>query len=371
MKIVFLSVFYPFRGGISQFSTALVKKLKLRNKVLLINFKRQYPGFLFPGKTQFVEKGDPVEKLDSLRILDSINPFSYIRTVRLINQSQSDILLVNYWMTFFGISKGFIAKRAKTRLKVAILHNLVPHERKFYDTIVNRYFVRQFDGFVVMSEQVKDDLLHLKPDAKWIKLQHPTYNHFGEKLEREKACKELGISSTSKNILFFGLIRNYKGLDILLQAFALLDENYHLLIAGESYEDFSKYEEIIRSEQLDNRILKEIRYIKDQEVATFFSASDLCVLPYKTATQSGIIAVANQFEIPVVATKVGGLNESVKHQVDGELIEPNNAKALHQAMISIFEGDKITKYKEQIRLKKKTLDWDSFARQTEEFIQKL
>ncbi|MFN5416228.1 MAG: glycosyltransferase [Flavobacteriia bacterium] len=369
MKIVFLSVFYPFRGGISQFSSALLKTFKQKNYELVpLNFKRQYPNFLFPGKTQFVEKNDVVEKIETNQIIDSINPLSYVKAKDFVNNQKADVLLVNYWMTFFGICQGFIAKKSKVEKKIAILHNLIPHEQKFYDKFVNRYFLRQFDSFVVMSDKVKADLLTMKPTAKYIQLEHPNYNHFGDKLDQNQARMQLNLPQDKKVLLFFGLIRKYKGLDILIDVLSYLNEDYILLIAGECYEDINVYFKQINALGLNDRVFLHTNYIPDEAVSVYFSASDLCVLPYRSATQSGIVAVANHFEIPIVASNVGSFPKSIQDQKDGLIFTAEDNMDLKSKIEYYFDENLENKFKSEIQVKNQKLSWDFFAEEILKFI---
>lgn len=370
MKIVFLSVFYPFRGGIAQFSSALVKALlKSGTEIIPLNFKRQYPNFLFPGKTQFVEKNDVVEDFETHQIIDSINPVSYLKAKKFVNEQKASVLIVNYWMTFFGICQGFIAKKSKVEQKIAILHNLIPHEQKFYDTFVNRYFLKQFDAFVVMSDKVKADLLKMKPGAKHIQLEHPNYNHFGNKMNQSHAREQLNLPQDKKVLLFFGLIRKYKGLDILIDVLSNLKEDYVLLIAGECYEDVNSYFQQINNLGLNQRVFLNTNYIPDEAVSVYFSASDLCVLPYRTATQSGIVAVANQFEIPIVASNVGAFPKSIQ-KGEGLIFEAENNSDLQGKIEQYFDQNLKETFQSNIRLKNQKLTWDFFTEEILKFIKK-
>ncbi len=376
IKISFLSVFYPYRGGIAQFSDALLSVLTKKNKVQAINFKRQYPNFLFPGKTQFVENPDSEICQESLPLIDSINPFTFFKTKNIINQFSPDVLIVSYWMTFFAFCKGFITKKSKAKVKIALLHNLIPHEKKFYDSLVNRYFVKQFDGFIVMSEIVKNDLLSIKSDARIMKLEHPNYQLFGEKISKNEALTILQkdnivLDSYKKTILFFGLIRDYKGLDLLIDAFAMLDDSYQLLIVGECYRSFEKYQMQIDKTKNGSNIIVVNKFILDDEVGVYFSVADVCVLPYKSATQSGIIAVANQFLVPVIATNVGGLSESVQDNKTGIIIQELDAKKIKEGICHFFDENLNELFQQNIAEKNKQQSWDYFAEKTLEFAKNL
>ena len=252
MKIAYLSVFYPFRGGIAQFNANLYRELEKTHTVQAYNFSRQYPSLLFPGKTQHVPKEDEAVQIASQAVLDSINPFSYAKTAARINKEQPDLLLMRYWMPFFAPSLGTVARkvRKKGTKTLAIIDNLIPHERKVADQTLSRWFLKQLDGCVAMSQAVKDDIRALNPHIPCILKPHPLYNHFGERQDVQKAKAELGLDPNSKTLLFFGFIRDYKGLDLLLASFADLGDDYQLVIAGESYGSFDKYDKMI--EKLPN-----------------------------------------------------------------------------------------------------------------------
>jgi glycosyltransferase involved in cell wall biosynthesis len=328
MRFAVLSPFYPYRGGIAQFSMSLYQALAKEHDVKVFSFSRLYPGFLFPGKTQFVEGSEVATLVPSERILDSINPFSYEKTAKAIEKFQPDVLVIAYWMSFFAPAYGHIAHRlrGKTRI-IALVHNAIPHEPKFYDKPLSKLFFNQTDGFMILSESVKKDLVSLYPHAKYCLQAHPLYDHFGEKQDRKKACETLNLNPDKKTLLFFGLIRDYKGLDLLLNAMSFLDDSYQLVIAGESYGDFGKYQQIIDASPAREHIQVRNKYIADDEVPVLFSAADALVLPYKSATQSGVIPVAYHFEVPIVATDAGSLKTRLRRQAQ-ELSTVRKRKAL-------------------------------------------
>lgn len=228
MKIALLSSFYPLRGGISQFNASMLNELGKKHDVRAFNFKRQYPGILFPGKTQYVTPDDEAVPVESVSLLDTANPFTYGKTARAIREWKPDLLVMKYWMSWFAPSLGYIARHVGCK-SVSVLDNVIPHEQRFFDKPLTKYFLGGVDGFITMSDSVTADLLSLKPDAKHVLLPHPLYSHFGEKLPREEAENLLGLEHGKKNLLFFGLIRSYKGLDILLEAFRDLPEDYQLI----------------------------------------------------------------------------------------------------------------------------------------------
>lgn len=371
MKIALLSTFYPYRGGIAQFGAKLYRALEEENEVKAFTFKRQYPSFLFPGKTQFVESSDNADPIPTLRVLDSTNPLSFARTARAINEFHPDVLISQYWMTFFGPAIGSVHKKVKGAKKVSIIHNMIPHEKRFFDQPANRHFLKYNDGFVVMSQTVRDDLLSLKPDAKYVLIDHPLYDQFGDLIPRDKAIETLGLDPDKKYLLFFGFIRDYKGLDLLLNALLDLDAEYELIIAGEVYGSFEKYQEIIDQNELNERVHLFNDYIPDDQVTNYFSASDVCILPYKGATQSGITAVSHHFELPIIATDVGGLKETIGHGETGLIVENPDSKLIASAVQEYFEKDMKPVFSEKIRNEKAERSWPNFAKKVVEFIETL
>ena len=271
MRIAFLSCFHPFRGGIAQFNASLYLELGKNHTVKAFNFKRQYPDFLFPGKTQYVTKDDEAVPIESEALLDTANPFTWRSTFRAIRDWNPDLVVISYWMSWFAPSLGWIARRLKKRCKViSILHNVIPHERRFFDKPLTRYFMRGCTGHVTLSDEVARDLKSLAPKAAGITLFHPVYSHFGERIPREEAAARLGIDPQLHTLLFFGLIREYKGLDILIEAFGKLPGGFQLVIAGEAYGPFDRYQSLIDASPARERIHVYNRYIKDSEVAPFF-----------------------------------------------------------------------------------------------------
>ncbi len=368
MKISILSTFYPLRGGIAQFNALLYRSLEKNNEVKAYTFKRQYPNFLFPGETQYVLKDDRPDKIPALEILDTVNPITYRKTARRIRKDQPDLIITKYWMTFFAPSLGGVLKRMNKGCKrVAILDNVIPHEKRFFDKPANRFFLKHNDGFVVMSDAVLRDLLSLKPDAKYLRIDHPVYNQFGEKQERGAALEKLGLDSSKKYLLFFGFIRGYKGLDLLLQALAELDDSIELIVAGEIYGSFDSYQAIIQQEKLEGRVHLFTDYISDERVSDFFSAAEVCVLPYKNATQSGITAISHHFNLPIIATDVGGLKESIEHEKTGLIVPEPDAHQIAQTISRYFDESMKQDMSLQIEAEKAANSWESFAEKLVEF----
>ncbi len=362
MKISIFSAFYPFRGGIAQFNARLVRSFEKENEVSAFTFKKQYPNFLFPGTSQFVEENDQVDKIKAKRIVSTFNPFTYLGAAKKIKAANPDLFITNYWMSFFGIFMGlFGSKQKKETTKLAIIHNLIPHEQRFFDKWFNSFFLKRYDGFVVMSDSVKNDLLSSKPDAKYIQLNHPWYDHFGVKISETEAREKLKISPSKKTILFFGLIRDYKGLDLLIDAFSELNDDYQLVIAGEVYSNLQKYKSQIAASKAKSRIYFFNQYIPDSEVQNYFSAADVCVLPYRSATQSGITATSFHFEVPIIATNVGGLKEIIDAPELGLIVEEPNTNLMKDAICFYFENNLKEKFQINIRKEKESNTWDKFA----------
>ena len=375
MKIAVLSCFYPYRGGISQFNACLYEELSKNHIVKAFNFKRQYPEFLFPGKTQMVTADDEAVPVESESLLDTANPFSYAGTYRAIRDWKPDVLIVRYWMSYFAPSLGYITRKMKKHCKViSILDNVVPHEPRFFDTPLTRYFLKGSTGSVTLCEAVSKDLLKISPDAKYTVIQHPLYSHFGNRKNREEAERKLGLKPGMKNLLFFGLIREYKGLDILLEAFALLPDDYQLIVAGEPYGSFDKYSRIMEAwpDAMKDRVVTDLRYIRDSEVTDFFSAADLAVLPYRSATQSGISSVSYHFEVPMVVTDVGGRKETIGDRGTGIVAPEGTPEAIAKEILRYFSSGKYrTSCIENIRKEKERLSWETFARKLTDFIGQL
>ena len=342
MKIAILSTFYPYRGGLAQFNAELYKELARDHEVRAFNFSRQYPSFLFPGKTQYVEEGDDAVKIESLRVLDTINPLSWCSTVRKIAQWGPDLVIVRYWMSFFAPSLGIVIRGLRKRgIKVvSLLDNVIPHERRFFDNALSRWFLKQNGACAVMSRKVLGDMLSLAPTMPHSLVNHPLYENSGSPMPKTEARNTLNLPQQAKILLFFGFIRQYKGLDLLIGAMPLLPENVHLVIAGESYGPFDGYEKQIAESGAAGRIHTFIRYIADGEIPLFMSAADLCVFPYRSATQSGITGITVRYGLPCVATPAGGLAESVGGAGIGEVASGISSPAIAEAVTkALGNGD--------------------------------
>lgn len=366
MKIAYLSTFYPYKGGIAQFNGSLLTALSAKNEVRAYNYTTQYPNFLFPGDSQYVNADDKAIKIDSTRILNSVNPLSWKQTYNEISKFKPDIVMSKLWIPLLAPSVGYVTgKLRKQGVKaISVLGNVIPHEHRVGDEALTKYYLNRNDGFIAMAESVKDDLLMLKPNAKYIMGYHPPYDHFGDSLDQKIAREKLGIHPDKKVLIFFGFIRDYKGLDVLIEAFKKLDESYHLIIAGESYSGFDKYEEMLKDFD-SNRLTKMIKYTTEDEAALCFSASDVCVLPYRTATQSGIVGISYNFNVPVIVSDVGGLREMVEPWNAGVVVESADVSLFENAIKEFFHSK--VDYKSNINKAIKDQSWESLADKVIEF----
>ena len=367
MHIVLLGTAYPFRGGLATFNERLARQLQAEgHQVEVITFTLQYPSFLFPGKTQYSTEDAPTDLLISQQV-NSCNPLNWFKVGRRICKMQPDLLITCYWMAFFAPCYSIIERIAKRNGKtrtIALVHNMIPHEPSILDKLFAPYFVRSTDGFVALSESVVQDIDHLdqnnKPKTSY---PHPIYDHYGEQMSKEEACQALNLNPENQYMLFFGLVRAYKGLDLLLDAFGKVKDqlpNLQLIVAGEFYEDEDKYRTQIESNQLTNRVIIKNDFIADADLRKYFGAANLIVQPYKTATQSGVTQVAFHFEKPMLVTNVGGLGEIVHDHQMGYAVEPN-ADAIAAALTDYYTHSRQAVYTEYLIKQKDNYSWSKLA----------
>lgn len=372
MKITIIGPYPPFRGGISDFNFSLSNELYKNNELQIINFTTQYPKILFPGKTQY--KSGSKNQLTSDRILSSLNPMSWKKTSNKIIRINPDLIIIQYWMPFFTLAYNSILKNIKSNDKtkvIAICHNLIPHEDKGFYRYFTKRFLDKVDKFILMSKSVQTDLTKFIPNAKFKTLFHPIYDLFGNEIDKITAREKLAIKQ-EKVILFFGLIREYKGLDILLNSIPILKnrlKDYKVVIAGECYENPQKYLDIIKELDIKEYIDINLDFIPDDKISNYFSAADIVVLPYKTATQSGITQIAFNFNRPVIISDVGGLSETVIDGKTGYVVSPES-EPIAGAIVKYFEKNKYYEFSENIKNYKKNYSWKTFTQKLMEFATK-
>jgi len=360
MRIAVVGPVHPYRGGIAHFTEMTVEVLVERgHTVRPVSFRRQYPEPLFPGKTQFEPDEDPPEGVRGApRRIDTVNPLTWLQTAWHLYRMQPDVVVFQYWMPFFAPAYGLIARFLR-RLGIpslAIVHNALPHERHLGDAWLSRFYLRACEGFVVMSDAVRDNLRPLRrPGAVLRQIEHPVYERFGDPVARADAREALGLPADAPVALFFGFVREYKGLHVLLKAMPqVLDQvpDLHLVVAGEPYDDPDRYRRIIREHGLEDRVHWHDRYIPSGTVPLYFGAADLVVQPYVSATQSGVAQIAFHFEMPMVVTDVGGLAEVIPHEEAGFVVPPSDPSALAAAVARYFTEDWQGRLTEGVRRQK-------------------
>ena len=366
MRLSLISVGPPYRGGISDLSALIYEELSKDHQVQFINFKRQYPSILFPGKTEY-KIGDRASDFPSKRIIDSINPLTWKKAITQIRDFDSEWAIFRYWNPFFAPLISYIAgKLRKKSIKVAILiDNLVPHEKSFLDSWMARRILTRADHVITMSKSVSADVQVHRPGMKISTLFHPLYEIYQSKHTKAEARAKLNLPD-HPIVLYFGLIRPYKGLDIMIKALGTIKhefDDYTALILGEAYEDSQKYVDLIKSEGISSYTIFRNEFITDTELPLYFSAADVLVLPYRTATQSGIVGIALQMDRPVIATKVGGLGEYIQEGETGYLVEPENPEALGQTILSFFLQEDQDRMTENIQATKSQYSTANFCTQ--------
>lgn len=372
MKIIIVSPAYPYRGGIAHYVGSLYKIFLNRgHEVKIFNFKRLYPKFLFPGKTQFETSPQP-DEIASERIIDSINPINWLISGAKILKEKPDAVIFKYWIPFFAPCFGVISLLIKifSNSKIIfICDNVIPHERFPFGNMLTKFAFSFVDYFIVQSDSVEKDLLKIKPKAKYKKIFHPTYDIFGETIDKNEARKILGLKPDEKVLLFFGYIRPYKGLDLLLRSMKYVLNKFpvKLLVVGEFYEDPSRYFKIVEEDGISDFVIFKSEYVPNEEVKIYFSASDVVVLPYISATQSGIVQMAYNFNKPVIATNVGGLPEVVVDGKTGFIVEKAPEK-LAEAIVKFFDENLGEFFSRNIDEEKKKYSWDNLAVAIEDII---
>ena len=363
-NIIIVGPAYPLRGGLATYNLLLANKLQEQgHSVRILTFSLQYPNIIFPGKTQYSTEPKP----DSIEIevsLNSVNPLNWLSLGKKLREEKPDLVIFRYWMPFMGPSLGtlgrIIRKNKHTKV-VAIADNIIPHEKRFFDTPFTKYFVNSCDGFVTMSKSVLEDLKKFDVNKPAGYNPHPMYESFGPQLDKVEARKKLGLAENGKYLLFFGFIRKYKGLDILLRAFAdkrIQEAGIKLIIAGEYYDKPEEYQAIIKEHNLEPAVVQANEFIPDSEVSVYFSAADMVVQTYKTATQSGVTQIAYYYYNPMLVTDVGGLAELVPHNKVGYVTSTDTLE-IADAILDFYENKREAEFVENIKTERLCFTWDS------------
>jgi glycosyltransferase involved in cell wall biosynthesis len=365
-NIVILSPAHPLRGGIAISSERFAKELqKEGHEVIIYSYSLQYPGFLFPGSTQFTSDPPPKD-INIKTCVNSVNPLNWIKVGLKLRKLQPDLIITRYWLPFMGPCLGTILRIAGangTTKRIALADNILPHEKRPGDKIFTRWFVGANDGFLVMSDSVREDLSQFTDTKPVEYVPHPIYDNYGDPVERQIAIEKLGLAPQTRFLLFFGFIRDYKGLDLLLKAMAdpeVKELDVHLIVAGEYYGNQQMYENLIHELGIEDRLVLRTQYIPAEDIKYYFAAADLVVQPYKSATQSGISQIAYHFEKPMIVTRVGGLPEIVPDGIAGYVVDVN-AKSVSQAVVAFYKQNKLNDFSKGIIGGKHRFSWKNMV----------
>ncbi|WP_462249226.1 glycosyltransferase [Ferruginibacter sp.] len=367
MKIIIIGPAHPLRGGgMATFNERLARQfMQEGHESIIYTFSLQYPSFIFPGTSQYSTEPAPTD-LNIKVCINSVNPLNWIKVGNLIKKENADIIVVRYWLPLMGPCLGTILRIAKKNNHskvICIADNIAPHEKRFGDKPFTKYFVKPVDAFITMSEKVMEDLKIFDNKKPAALVTHPLYDNFGEKISKEEARNKLGIGMDEKIMLFFGFIRKYKGLDILLDAIKILKSSHNsplvdggkLLIAGEFYGDRKPYDDQIEALGIKDNLILHTSFITDSEVKYYLCAADVVVQPYRNATQSGVTPLAYHFEIPMIVTNVGGLPSLVPDNKVGLVAEPNAASIAEKIIEYFNKGENY--FLPHLIEEKKKLSW--------------
>jgi len=364
-RVIIIGPAHPLRGGLATFNQRLATEFGANGDACtIVSFSLQYPSLLFPGKTQFTTDAAP-ENIQIQTLINSVNPCNWIKVGRYLRKLRPDLIVVRYWIPFMGPALGTIlrqVKRNKHTKIICIADNIIPHEHRPGDTAFTRYFLKACDGFITMSEKVLSDLRTFEKQKPAQLVQHPLYDNFGQAIPKAAAREHLGLNPADKIVLFFGFIRKYKGLDLLLHALThegLKKLNIKLLIAGEFYEEEADYLQIIKQNHLEEAVILRTHFIPDSEVRYYLCAADAVIQPYRAATQSGVTPLAYYFEKPMVVTNVGGLPDLVPHLKSGIVCAPEPT-AIAEAIIQFYQLGE-TFFIPHLRVEREKYSWTNLV----------
>jgi len=363
-KIFIIGPAHPLRGGPAQFNENLCQQLiKEGHQAEIISYSLQYPNFLFPGSSQFETNGKAPEGIRIHTLINTVNPFNWFSVARFIKKEKPDFILFRYWLPFFGPCLGTIGRLVRKHCKVlALTDNVIPHEKRIGDNAFTKYFINSCDGFIAMSQTVLKDISLFSPNSIQAYSPHPMYETYGAEVSKEEARQKLGLNKEDKIVLFFGLIRKYKGLDLLIEAMAketLKSKNVKLLIAGEFYEDKQPYLDLIEKYKLKNQIILHDKFISNEDVRYYFCASDLVAQTYRKATNSGVSMIGYYYNKPMLVTAVGGLAEIVPDKLCGYCV-PVEIDQISNSLVDYFENGKEKMFVQNVKEERKKYEWSSF-----------
>jgi len=372
-KVIIIGPAHPYRGGISNFNNSLAQAYNDKgDDVQVFSFSLQYPSFLFPGKTQY-ENSDPPRNINIKSVINSINPFNWFSVSKQINKENPDYVIIRYWLPFMGPCLGTIARLLNSNIKIlAITDNIIPHEKRFGDFLLTKYFIKGCDAFLTLSASVLEDLLKFTSSTKKIFIPHPIYDTFGNKIDKNIALQNLNLNSKDKHLLFFGFVRKYKGLDLMLEAMAdvrVKELGVKLIVAGEFYDDINEYLNLIDELGIKDNIILKSDFIAEADVKNYFCASDMITQTYRTATQSGVTQIAYHFERPMLVTNVGGLAEIVPDNKVG-YVTSKNPSDIAGAIVDFYNNNKEQEFTKNTISEKKRFTWESLIDGIESLILK-
>ncbi len=371
MKIIILGSAHPLRGGLAAYNERLAREyIAQGHSVQIYTFSLQYPDFLFPGTTQYSDQPAPDDLYIHVKV-NSVNPFNWFSVGKEIKKLNADLLIIKFWLPFMAPCLGTIARIVKGNKKtrvVSVIDNIIPHEKRFGDFMLAKYFVNSVDGFIAQSRSVLDDLNQFDAKKPKVFSPHPLYDNFGAAPNKIEAIDKLGLEHNGQYLLFFGFIRDYKGLDLLLHAMAderIRNSYTQLIIAGEFYSNSDYYLQLITDLHLRDKVILRTDFIPDDLVKYYFCAADMVVQPYKHATQSGVTQICYHFNRPMLVTNVGGLPEIVPDGVVGYVTEPN-ATDIADHLVQFYTEHTEFLFSQNIKQEKLKYSWKAMVERIKE-----
>ena len=370
-KVIIIGPAHPYRGGIANFNNSLATAFYENGyDIRVFSFTLQYPSFLFPGKTQY-ENSDPPKNIQIKSLINSINPFNWFNVATKINKIKPDYVIIRYWLPFMAPCLGTIARLINKKTKIlAITDNIIPHEKRFGDFYLTKFFVSSCNAYVTLSASVLDELSQFTNSDKKKFIPHPIYDTFGEKIKKTKAKENLGLKNEDKHLLFFGFVRKYKGLDLILRAMSdkrVKNLDIKLIVAGEFYDNIDDYLNLIDDLDVKSNIILKSDFIPEHEVKNYFCASDMITQTYRTATQSGVTQIAYHFERPMLVTDVGGLAEIVPDKKVG-YVTTQDPKDIADSIVDFYINDREKEFEKNTAIEKSKFSWQNLINAIEDLV---